>query len=476
MIDARPAQSVLDRFRAAAGEDSCSDDQGRIAPRLTDWRGRKTGVSPMLLLPRDTETLSRLVRLANETRTPLVPQGGNTGLVGGATPEADGRALLVSMERMNRVRRIDAADFSVIAEAGVILENLHEAAAAADTMFPLSLGAKGSATIGGLVSTNAGGTQVLRYGPMRSLVLGLEAVLPDGSVLDQLKPLRKDNTGYDIKQLLIGAEGTLGFVTAAALRLVPAPREVATAIAGLASPDAALALLARLKAANGENLDSFELIPREAIELVVRHISGARDPLAGRHAWYVLIEAASAAAGDAQRQALEAGLAAALEDGLIADASIAESRAQAADFWRLRDTIAEAERVDGPSIKHDVSVPVSDMPRFMAEAGAIIEAEWPGARVFAFGHLGDGNVHFNVKTAEPGPREALMAKRKAISARVYDIVASFGGSISAEHGIGTSKAATLARLGDPAKLAAMRAVKAALDPLGIMNPGKLFAA
>lgn len=475
MIDSHTvAPETLDRFRAASGDGGWSDDPERLSPRLTDWRGRKTGLSPLLLLPRDTNTLARIVRVANATMTPLVPQGGNSGLVGGATPEADGRALLVSMERMKAIRRLDAADFSVIAEAGVILENLQTAAMAEGRMFPLSLGAKGSATVGGLVSTNAGGTQVLRYGTMRSLVLGLEAVLPDGSILNQLKPLRKDNTGYDIKQLLIGAEGTLGFVTAAALRLVPAPVEVATAVAGLASPAAALDLLARMRSATGDNLDSFELIPREAVTLVTRHIPGTRDPLATPQPWYVLIETTSAAAGDSQRRGLEAGLAAALDDGLVADAVIATSRAQAADFWRLRETIAEAERVDGPSIKHDVSVPVSDMPRFMAEAGALIEAEWPQARIFAFGHLGDGNVHFNVKTAEPGPRTELLANQHAISARVYDIVAGYGGSISAEHGIGTSKAATLARLGDPGKLAAMRAVKAALDPNGIMNPGKMF--
>lgn len=470
------ATSVLDAFRAAAGDGGWIDDPDLLRPRLTDWRGQKTGATPLLLRPADTAALAGIVRLANATRTPLVPQGGNTGLVGGATPEPDGGALLVSMERMNRIRALDARDHSIVVEAGVVLETLHAAAADAGCMFPLSIGAKGSATIGGLVSTNAGGTQVLRYGPMRSLVLGLEAVLPDGSVLDQLKPLRKDNTGYDIKQLLIGGEGTLGFVTAAALRLVTAPGEIVTAFAGLASPAAALDLLGRLRAATGDGLDSFELIPRAAVELVVRHIPGARDPLADPQPWYVLVEATSAAAGDSQRSALENGLGAAIDAGLITDAVLANSIAQAAGFWRLRETVAEAERLDGPSVKHDVAVPVADMPRFMTEAAAIIESEWASldARVFAFGHLGDGNVHFNVKTGTPGAREELMAVRHVISDRVYDIVARFGGSISAEHGIGTSKAATLARLGDPAKLAAMHAVKAALDPLGIMNPGKMF--
>ena len=466
--------SVLDLFRDAAGPGDWSDDPARLAAKLTDWRGQKTGASPLLLLPRDTETLARIVRVANETGTPLVPQGGNTGLVGAGIPEADGAAILVSMERMNRIRALDAPGFTVVAEAGVILETLHKAAADADCMFPLSLGAKGSATVGGLISTNAGGTQVLRYGNMRAQVIGLEAVLPDGSILDQLTPLRKDNTGYDIKQLLIGAEGTLGFVTAASLRLVPAPREVATAFVALADPHAALTLLGRLKVATGDNLDSFEILPRHALELVLRHIPGTRDPLSAEYPWYALVEATSAMAGDTQRQALETALSAALEDGLVVDAALAESRAQSLDFWRLREDIAEAERIDGPSVKHDVSVPVSDMPRFMEEATRIIEADWPGTQVMAFGHLGDGNVHYNVKTPEPGPRPELMARRYELSEQVYDIVARYGGSISAEHGIGTSKAKTLARLGNPAKLAAMRAVKAALDPNGILNPGKIF--
>ncbi len=469
-----PDENLLARFRETAGDGGWSDDPARLSPHLTDWRGKKTGVTPLMLLPKDTETLARIVRLANETGTGLVPQGGNTGLVGAGIPETDGVCLLVSMQRMNRIRKIDAADFSVVAEAGVVLETLHTAVAAEDRMFPLSLGAKGSATVGGLISTNAGGTQVLRYGAMRAQVLGLEAVLADGSVLNQLKPLRKDNSGYDIKQLLIGGEGTLGFVTAAALRLAPAPREVATAMVGIANPDAALDLLGRLRAATGDNVDSFEIMPREALRLVTEHIPGTRDPFAGEYPWYVLTEATSAAAGDTMRTALEAALAGALEDGLVADAVIAESHAQSAALWQLREMIAEAERVDGPALHHDVSVPVSDMPRFMAEGTEVIEREWPGARVFAFGHLGDGNVHFNVRALGPDERQALLAQQEAISARIYDIIAVYGGSISAEHGIGTLKAHELARLGDPAKLAAMRAVKAALDPKNIMNPGKMF--
>ena len=341
-------------------------------------------------------------------------------------------------------------------------------------MFPLSLGAKGSATVGGLVSTNAGGVQVLRYGTMRALTLGIEAVLPDGSVLNQLSALRKDNTGYDIKQLLIGAEGTLGFVTAAALKLVPRPMSVATAFVGLASPAQALALLARLRAATGDAIDSFELMPRDGLDLVFAHIPDTRDPLAGKHAWYVLIEATSARAGDPLGDALEAAVGAALEAGEAADAVIAASEAQRAALWKLRETLPEAERVDGASVKHDVSVPVALMPAFIAEATPAIERGWPGARVLAFGHLGDGNVHFNARPPQGVSYEAFRDHGPAITRLVNDITVAHGGSISAEHGIGTLKREELARLGDPAKLAAMRAVKAALDPLGIMNPGKLL--
>ncbi|EMD82701.1 D-2-hydroxyglutarate dehydrogenase [Pacificimonas flava] len=463
------------RFIEAAGAGGAITDPTDIAAFTEDWRGTKTGNSPLVLRPADTQALSAIVRLANETRTPLVPQGGNTSLCGASVPEAEG-AVIISLQRMNRIRTLDAAGMSVTAEAGVILQTLHEEAAKADRMFPLSLGAKGSATIGGLISTNAGGTQVLRYGTMRAQVLGLEAVLPDGSVLDQLTPLRKDNTGYDIKQLLIGAEGTLGFVTAASLRLLPAPKQVATAFAGLAAPEDALTLLTRMQAETGGVIDSFELVPRIAIDLVTQHVPGTRDPFAQSYPWYVLIELTSSQPGAELPEILERALVAALEDGTIADTVVAQSETQREDFWRLRETIAEGERADGPSLKHDISVPVADMPRFVTEVGDAIEARWPGAAMFSFGHLGDGNIHFNVRSEEDRlPRADLMAKHDEIAAFVYDRIADYGGSISAEHGIGTLKAGELARIGDPAKLVAMRAVKQALDPHGIMNPGKLFA-
>lgn len=440
----------------------------------TDWRGTKRGSAALVLRPASVAELQRIVRVAAETGTPLVPQSGNTGLVGGSVPEAEGEAIVVNLARLAQIEHIDPRGMTATVQAGVILQHLHEAAAAEGLMFPLSLGAKGSAMIGGLISTNAGGTQVLRYGTMRAQVLGLEAVMPDGSVLDQLKPLRKDNTGYDIKQLLIGAEGTLGIVTRASLRLVPAPSDTATAFIGLASPTAALSLLARLQTASGSQVDSFELLPRIAVDLVTEHVAGTRDPLATPHAWYVLAELTSSGIGRSLSDLLEAELASALEDGLAADAALARSESQREDFWRLRETIAEAERADGRALKHDISVPVSDMPRFVEQVGAEIERRWPGTGMFAFGHLGDGNIHFNVRTDERMSRDDLMALAPEITTFIYDEIAKAGGSISAEHGIGTLKADQLARLGDPGKLAAMRAVKAALDPKGIMNPGKLF--
>jgi FAD/FMN-containing dehydrogenase len=405
----------------------------------------------------------------------LVPQGGNTSMVGGATPDGEGSALLLSLRRMNRIRSVSAQDNVAVVEAGVILADLHDAALAAGRRFPLSLGAKGSATVGGLVSTNAGGTQVLRFGPMRSLVLGLEAVLPDGSLFEGLSALRKDNRGYDLKQLLIGAEGTLGVVTAASLRLVPRPGSTAVAWAGLASPRAALDLLRRLEGALGEAVESFELVPDDALRLVLAHVEGTRAPLAGAAPWNVLIEtAAPASAGDAG-EALENALEEALEAGLIGDAVVAASEAQAAALWRLRETISEAERHQGPAAKHDVSVPVSAMAEFIEAARDAVTGRFPGSRVVAFGHLGDGNVHFNVQ-APAGEDGALWLAEQgdAVSAFVHDLVGERGGSISAEHGIGQMKPLELARTLPPARLALLRALKRAIDPSGIMNPGKLL--
>ncbi|HEY0130008.1 MAG TPA: FAD-binding oxidoreductase [Allosphingosinicella sp.] len=470
-----PSPALLDSLESLLGPRGFTRDADALEPWLSDWRGRYRGRAAALLSPASAAEVQAIVGRCAEARVGLVPQGGNTSMVGGATPGAEGDSLLLSLRRMNAVRSVSREDNVAVAEAGVILSDLHDWAAAAGRRFPLSLGAKGSATVGGLVSTNAGGTQVLRFGPMRSLVVGLEAVLPDGSLLEGLSALRKDNRGYDLKQLLIGAEGTLGIVTAASLKLVAAPGSRSVAWVGLASPAAALTLLRRLEARLGEAVESFELVPADALGLVLAGIAGTRPPLAGAHRWHVLVEAIAPEGGRDASEALQDALAAALDEGLAEDATVAASEAQAAALWRLRESIAEAERLQGPSVKHDVSVPVSAMPAFIEEARAAVEARFEGARVVAFGHLGDGNVHFNVQPPAGIAADAwLAAEAGAVTRLVHDRVGEAGGSISAEHGIGQSKLAELARTAQPARLAALRAVKQALDPAGIMNPGKLL--
>lgn len=468
-----PSQPLLDRLSALLGPKGFTDDARDMEPWLTDWRGRYRGSAAALLAPASTAEAAEIVRLCAADRVPIVPQGGNTSMVGGATPDATGHSLLLSLRRMNRIRSLDPEANLAVCEAGVILASLHEAALAVGRRFPLTLGARGSATIGGLVSTNAGGTQVLRFGTMRGLVQGVEAVLPDGALFNGLAPLRKDNRGYDLRQLLIGAEGTLGIVTAASLKLVPAMGERAVAWVGLASPEAALRLLRHCEAVLGEAVEAFELVPRSALDLVLRHMAGARPPLAEAQPWNVLIEAVAPMAAPGPERALYDALHSALGLGLAADAAIAASEAQAEAFWRLRDGISEAERKDGPAAKHDISVEVARMPAFVVEAAAAVEARFPGARVNAFGHLGDGNVHFNVRAPEAAGEAWLEEAAPSVTAFVHDLVVAAGGSISAEHGIGQMKLAELARLGEPARLAAMRAIKRALDPQGIMNPGKL---
>jgi FAD/FMN-containing dehydrogenase len=466
-----PHKELLDRLTQLLGPKGFTTDPDAIAPWTTDWRGRYRGTAAALLSPQSTAEVAEVVRLCAEARTALVPQGGNTSMVGGATPPADGGALLLSLRRMNRIRAMRPEANLAVCEAGLILSDLHDAAAAAGRRFPLTLGAKGSATVGGLVSTNAGGTQVLRFGTMRGLVQGLEAVLPGGSVYEGLAPLKKDNRGYDLRHLLIGAEGTLGIVTAASLKLVPAIGSRAVAWAGLASPEDALALLRRLEEGIGEAVESFELVPRASLDLVLRHVPGCRAPLAGSHAWNALIEAV--APPGAPEPALGEALGEALERGLVEDAALAANEAQAEALWRLRDSIAEAERVSGPAAKHDISVEVSKMPSFIVEAAAAVEARFPGTTVNAFGHLGDGNVHFNVCAPEGAGPDWLAETGRPVTAFVHDLVVAAGGSISAEHGIGQMKLDELARLGGAARLSAMRAIKQALDPHGIMNPGKL---
>lgn len=458
---------------ARIGGDAVVTDPDDIAPWLTDWRGRYHGASSLLLQPRSTADVAAIVALAGQHRVPLVPQGGNTSMVGGATPPADGSAAILSLRRMNAIRRIDADAGLAVAEAGVILSDLHDAALARHRRFPLTLGARGSATIGGLVSTNAGGTQVLRFGTMRSLVLGLEAVLPDGSIHDGLAPLKKDNRGYDLNQLLIGAEGTLGVVTAATLRLVPAVRARAVAWVGVSSPHAALALLRRCEAMT-DAIESFEIVPAHSLALVLEHIPGTRAPLAGHHPWHVLIEAvASDADADPPAALIERLLADGLDHGLVRDAAIAASEAQAEALWKLRDSISEAERASGPALQHDISVPVDAMPDFMIDGAAAVEAAFPGTHAGAFGHLGDGNVHFHVRAPAGATRDWVADQAGRISPFVHDLVVAAGGSISAEHGIGQMKRDELARLSAPARLHALTAIKRALDPHNLFNPGKL---
>jgi FAD/FMN-containing dehydrogenase len=468
-----PSQDLLGKLAELLGPKGFTRDAEAMAPSLSDWRGRYHGAAAALLSPATREEVAEIVASCAEAGVALVPQGGNTSMVGGATPDSGGAALLLSLRRMDRIRSLDAKAGIAVCEAGVILAHLQEAAVAVGRRFPLTLGARGSATIGGLVSTNAGGTQVLRFGTMRALVLGIEAVLPDGALFEGLAALKKDNRGYDLRQLLIGAEGTLGVVTAASLRLVPAIGERVAAWAGVESPALAMALLRHLEATLGEAIESFELVPRSSLDLVLAHVPGTRPPLAAPAPWNVLVEAVAPMATPSPEKLLYEGLRSALGTGLVIDAAIAASEAQAEAFWRLRDSISEAEKKDGPAAKHDVSVPVEAMAGFTTEAAAAVEARFPGTRVNAFGHLGDGNVHFNVRAPEGAGASWLESTGEAVSAFVHDLVTAAGGSISAEHGIGQMKLAELQRLGDPARLGAMRAIKRALDPKGIMNPGKL---
>ena len=442
-----------------------------MAPYLVEPRGRYRGATPFIVRPASTDEVAAVVRLCAAARVPIVPQGGNTGLMAGGIPFEGGEEILVNLGRMKRIRDIDPVDYSLTAEAGCVLQDLQAAADAVDRLFPLSLGAEGSCQIGGNISTNAGGVQVLRYGNTRELVLGLEVVLPDGQVWDGLRRLRKDNTGYDLKQFFIGAEGTLGIVTAAVLRLFPKPRETATAFAALRDVAAAVELLARTRAAVGEVVTSFELIPRRGLDFAVRHVAGVSDPLSEPHAWYALVELSAGAGG--LGEALEVVLAQAYEDGLVPDATLAASAAQAQDFWRIREGLVEGQKFEGGSIKHDVSVPVSEVPAFMARATAAVEALIPGIRPVAFGHIGDGNIHFNLSQPKDADTAAYLARWEEVNRLVHDVVREFEGSISAEHGIGRMKIEENRRLKPALDIQLMRQVKAALDPHNLMNPGKV---
>ncbi|MBW8814958.1 MAG: FAD-binding oxidoreductase [Caulobacterales bacterium] len=461
---------VISRLKAVLGEGGWSEDPDRIAPKLVEWRDRWVGQTPFLALPRDTAAVAAVVGVCFEAGQAITVQGGNTGLVGGQIPQGE---VLLSTERLRAIREVDGFDDALTAEAGVTLAQVHEVAAAVRRRFPLGLASEGSATVGGVVSTNAGGTQVLRYGTTRNLVLGLEAVLPNGEVWNGLKRLRKDNTGYDLKQLLIGAEGTLGVVTAASLKLFPILPSRAVALLGIASPSDAIRLLARAKETAGGAVEAFELMGRLGIDFALRNIAGTRDPLAERHPWYVLAEFEAAEEGAAEA-AMERFLAQGLEAGLIADAVVAQTQAQAKALWAIRENQSPAQKPEGATWKHDIAVPVSQVPAFLEQATAAMATFAPGARIAAFGHVGDGNIHYDVLRPDGGSDAEHAARRDAGSRIVHDIVAALGGSISAEHGLGAMKTAEGARYKSATELAAQRAVRQALDPKRILNPRVLF--
>ncbi|HEY2138131.1 MAG TPA: FAD-binding oxidoreductase [Xanthobacteraceae bacterium] len=465
------APDLLARFVALVGEKYAVTDPAEQEQYLVESRNLYRGTSPAVLRPGSVAEVAAIVRLAHETGTPIVPQGGNTGLVGGQIPH--GGEIVLSLTRLDRIREVDAMSNTMTCEAGVVLVKAQAAATEADRLFPLSLGAEGSCTIGGNLSTNAGGTGALAYGVARDLVLGLEVVLADGRVLNGLNKLKKDNTGYDLRNLFVGAEGTLGIITAAVLKLFPRPRSVETAFVGVPSPRAALDLLALAQGRTGGGVTTCELMRRIAIEFAVKHGPDCRDPLDDPHPWYVLLELSSSEE-TGLRDVLENVLETAIEAGLIENAIVAESLAQRQSLWRLRELLPELQKPEGGSIKHDVSVPIANVPEFLAEADAAVEALVPGARPVPFGHLGDGNIHYNISQPVGADREAYLARWYEMNAAVHAVVRKFGGSISAEHGIGVMKRKLLPEVKDPVALDLMRTLKRALDPTGILNPGKVL--
>ena len=460
---------IIARLTQIVGANNAITDPAEQEGYLVEERGLYHGHTPLVLRPGSVGEVAAILRLANETKTPIVPQGGNTGLVGGQVPH--GGEVLLSLKRLDRIREVDATSNAMTCEAGVVLAKAQAAAADVDRLFPLSLGAEGSCTIGGNLSTNAGGTSALAYGVARDLVLGLEVVLADGQIWHGLNKLKKDNTGYDLKHLFMGAEGTLGVITAAVLKLFPRPRAVETAFIGLPSPRAAVALLNLVQERTGGAATSFELIKSLGLELALRHGHGVRDPLPSKHQWYVLLQLSSQSAG--LRAVMEDVLAAAAERGLIEDATIAESLDQAKAFWHIREILPEVQKPEGGSVKHDVSVPIALVPQFLEQADAAVEKLIPGVRPVPFGHIGDGNIHYNVSQPVGADKEAFLARWYEVNAVVDDVVAKLGGSISAEHGIGVMKRDLLPGVKDPVALNLMRTFKRTLDPNNILNPGKV---
>ncbi|HUQ29206.1 MAG TPA: FAD-binding oxidoreductase [Usitatibacter sp.] len=464
----------LEELKAIVGDRNViTDDHGR-APYENDWRDQWHGRAAAVVKPGNTHEVSRVVQLLARDRVAIVPQGGNTSMCGGSVPDTSGQQVIVNLSRMNKVRAIDPANNTMTVEAGCVLAALQQLADEHDRLFPLSLGAEGSCEIGGNLSTNAGGTGVLRYGNTRELVLGLEVVLPDGRVWEGLRGLRKDNTGYDLKHLFVGAEGTLGIITAAVLKLFPKPRSQATALVAIDSPAEALALLAKLRQSVGERVTGFELISRICLDLVFKHIPGSRDPLTEAHPWYVLVELSDSTEGKALDSLLEEALGGAVEDGLVRDAVLAASDAQRKELWSLRENVSEAQKLDGVSIKHDVSVPVSKVPEFIERANVALRDKFPGIRIVAFGHAGDGNIHYNCGKDQRDAASRFFGESPEVNHVVYEVVNALGGSISAEHGLGVLKVDEIKRYKSPLEMELMRAIKRTLDPAGIMNPGKVL--
>jgi D-lactate dehydrogenase (cytochrome) len=466
-------RDALERIRAAVGPKGWSDDAGEIDPLVHDQRGLFAGRTALLVKPASTAEVAEVVTICAGASIPVVPQGGNTGLVGGGVPFEHGGEVLLSLSRMNRVRAADPANYTMTVEAGCVLADIQAEAEKIDRLFPLSLGAEGSCQIGGNISTNAGGVAVLHYGNMRELVLGIEAVLPDGQIWNGLRALRKDNTGYDLKQLFIGAEGTLGVITAAVLKLFPLPRDVQTAFVAIPDLDAAIDLLAAAREASGDAVTSMELIPRMSLDFAIRHVAGITDPLSEPHENYLLVEFSGARPDGGMAENMTAFLEGAFEAGLVLDAALAQSEAQRADLWRIREAIVEAQRHEGGSIKHDIAVPVDKTPEFIRRAVAAVTAAMPGVRPLPFGHIGDGNIHFNLSQPPGMDVDAFLSRWAEMNRIVHDIVADLDGSISAEHGIGRLKREEITRYKSALELEMMRKVKAALDPKGIMNPGKV---
>ena len=467
--------ATINRLGAAVGVQGIFTDAADLEPYINDWRGIYHGAAAAVVRPANVEQVAAIVKICAETRTPLVPQGGNTGMCGATVPDAKLNPVVIALGRMNRIRNVDALNNTMTVEAGCVLANIQQAAVDANRLFPLSLGAEGSCQIGGNLSTNAGGVNVLRYGNTRDLVLGLEAVLPDGRIWNGLRSLRKDNTGYDLKHLFIGAEGTLGIITAAVLKLFPKPSTTATTWLAVPSPDAALNLFSLLRQHFGDRINAFELISRACLELVMKHIPGVRDPLNTPHQWYVLTELGDSSPGDTLRVALESALEEAMTQGLVTDAMLAENHNQSQALWRIRESIPEAARSEsGMLYRHDIAVAVGEIPAFIRDGQAALEKHFKGTNIICFGHLGDGNLHYNTYVAGRLRSDAAAREAHDVTTVIYDIVKQYKGSFSAEHGIGIAKVAELVRYKDPVEIDLMRTVKRALDPQGIMNPGKVL--